>query len=144
MKRYYPDNRNNLVAVLAIFALVAVALLFVNWTIGPSGITGLATSASQRGNFSATISTYVACTWSNAALDVSFGTSLDPSSTDINGTGNYEFTSGPTTNGTMYNLTVDTLTNVPVNVQMLGSDLTSGSNTITVGNITWSSSSTSA
>lgn len=93
---------------------------------------GFATTDSQIGNLSASIQTYVACTWSDNSLDVDFGSSLDPSTNDINGTDNDLLSPG-----TGYNVTVDTLTTSNVNITILGNDLVDGSNIIGVGNVTW-------
>lgn len=88
--------------------------------------------ASQVGNLTASVNTYVSCTWSNDALQVGFGTGL-AQGVAINATGNNLSTG----DGTMYNVSVDTLTNVNVNVTIRGNNLTSGSNVIEVSNVTW-------
>lgn len=102
----------------------------------PIGITGM---SSQVGDFTAGVQTSISCTWSNAALTVSYGTSLDPGSSDINATGNYNTTGS----GTDYNVTNDILSNDEVNITVKGESFTSGANTIKVGNTTWASNSTS-
>ncbi len=102
-------------------------------------ITGFASS--QVGNLSATVSTYLACTWSNAALNITFNGTLNPGDTDQNATQNYNF-STPATNGSSYNVTVDSLSNVQANITVLGASLTSGANILGVGNVTWDSNTT--
>lgn len=120
---------------LAIGGLLAVACLLGLLLLLPSpiGITGRATS--QVGNLSAGVATYISCTWSNEALAVSFGTSLNPGTSDYNGTQNYASAG----NGSAYNVTVDTLSNVAANITIRGTNLTSGSNTIAAGNVSWQS-----
>ncbi|MDP3741962.1 MAG: hypothetical protein Q8R15_01470 [Candidatus Micrarchaeota archaeon] len=143
MAKYYNRPTNFYSLALLLIVLVAGVFYFAGNNFRLSGITGLATTASQSGNFSAGVNTYVACTWSNAALNVSFGSSLDPGA-NVNATGNYNLTARSVTNGTNYNVTVDTLSNVDVSIAMRGVNLTSGSNVIQLGNLTWQSNSTVA
>ena len=117
------------------FVFVLVVFLYLD-NIPSIPVTGYATS--QNGNLTATISTYISCTWTNAALNISFGLNLNPSDTDVNATQNF----GTYSNGTSYNATVDTLTNVNVNFTVAGSNLVSGTNIIGIGNVTWQSNTT--
>lgn len=120
------------VVVVVVVLLLAVGVFFYyNFQEGTS-VTGRV--ASQIGNLTASVDTYISCTWSNAALQVGFGTGLAQGSA-INATGNNISTG----DGTMYNVSVDTLTNVNVNVTIRGNNLTSGSNVIEVSNVTWAS-----
>ena len=93
---------------------------------------GFATTDSQVGNLSASVQTYVACTWSDSSLDVDFGSLLNPGTDDINATDNYILSPG-----TGYNVTVDPLTTSDVNITISGEDLIDGSNFIGIGNITY-------
>jgi len=102
-----------------------------------SGITGMATS--QVGNISAGIATFLSCSWSNDALNISFGSNLNPGTNDTNATGNYL---DATTTGTAYNVTVDTLSNTQANISMKGENLTSGANKIGLMNVSWASNTT--
>lgn len=131
------EEHNNLVLV---FALLIVSLLLLYFT--PSllpeegnAITGFA--ASQVGNLSVGVATYIACTWSNPALTVSFGSSLNPGTNDTNASNNYAGLFG----ATFYNVTVDTLSNVQANITMKGEDFISGANKIAISNVSWTSNS---
>ena len=143
----------NYVIASLFFALAIVAALSAFYFSGAEqsiGPTGFATSASQVGNLSVGIATSVACTWSNVALNIAFGTSLDPGTNNYNATGNYNISSGNSNpssgnNLTMYNVTVSTLTNVNVDIVMSGHDLVDSSgNRIGMTNITWNSNTTLA
>lgn len=136
-----PKNNNLLYDVVALAMIAGVIALFYvappGGAGGGRGITGFATS--QVGNLSAGVGTFISCTWSNEALAVSFGTSLNPGTNNINATNNYNGTNVHT----LYNVTVDTLSNVNVNITMKGNHLISGANTIGVTNVTWHSNTTS-
>ena len=131
---------------ILVFALLLLSLLFLYFTpsmlpsLGSGAITGYATS--QVGNFSASIATFVACTWSTPALAISFGSSLNPGNNDTNATLNYA--GGVPVTATFYNVTVDTLSNTNVNVTIKGDTFVSGANKITIGNVTWVSNVTTA
>lgn len=124
---------------ILVFALLILSLLFLYFTpsmlpsLGSGAITGYATS--QVGNLSAGVATFIACTWSNPSLAVSFGSSLNPGNNDTNATQNYAGTS----TATFYNVTVDTLSNTNVNITIKGETFISGANKIEIGNVTWSS-----
>ena len=129
------DKIKNVIFVLGvIMIIVGVVSIFV----GTKSI-GFATTDSQLGNLSAGIQTYIACTWSNDALAVDFGGSLNPGDNDINATENYALV-----NGTGYNVTVDPLTTSNVNISISGNDLVYSSNSIGIGNITIASNTTDA
>ncbi len=120
------------------YLFVAVVIMGAGFALvftAPNKITGMATTASQVGNLSVSVATYVACTWTDDSLTVSFGTNLDPS-TVVNATKNYNIT---TNNGTNYFVNNSMLSNVQVNISIRGTDLTSGANVLGVGNITWKS-----
>lgn len=121
---------NKDVSYMVVIVLLIAVAVGVYYSGSNDQITGHATS--QLGNLSAGVQTFISCTWSDDALDVDFGSGLDQGST-INATGN-NASSGA---GTSYNVTVDTLTNVDVNVTLQGSDMVSGANTIGIGNVTW-------
>ena len=133
---------SNAVVLLFILAILSVLIFRDSFTGGDSfsgGITGAASS--QISNLTATVQTFIACTWSNDALNVAFGITLNPGSTGYNGTLNYNATlgNGTVTNGTKYNATLDTLSNVNVNITINGSNLTSGANRIGIQNVSWAS-----
>ncbi len=122
--------------VLAVVVL-ALGIYYVSYSKQPS-VTGFATSNSQLGNLSVGVQTYMACTWSAATLNVSFGTSLNPGTNDTNATANYNQAG----EGSGYNVTVDSLSTSAANITILGNDLCSGANLIEVGNVTYQSNST--
>ncbi len=121
--------------ILILAFVILFFSLFYSYKNQTSEITGMATTSTQVGNLTVSIATYVSCAWSDAALNVSFGQSLDPGS-QHNATLNYNTTGGL---GTAYNVTDSLLSNVAVDVKVQGSNLTSGTNKIAVGNITWDS-----
>lgn len=123
--------------IILLFVMGFSLFLFKYYNVSPPlSITGMA--ASQIGNLSASVSTFISCTWSNQALQISFGNSLTPGINDINATQNY----GGVGNGTLYNVTVDTLSNVNANITIKGTDLTFGINIIGVSNVSWISNTT--
>jgi hypothetical protein len=130
-------QKRDLILLLAFIALILALYLYV--PAFKNEITGLATS-SQVGNLSLDITTYIACTWSDAALNVSFGTNLNPGRNDYNGTKNYDQPG----NGTAYNVTIDPLGNKQVNISVKGDHLISGINKIYIGNVTWFSNTTAS
>lgn len=131
------QKRANLSLILLLIALILLAALyFISYK---AEITGFA-SQSQIGNMTAVITTYVACTWSDEAMNVSFGTNLNPGINDYNGTKNYF----EQYSGTSYNVTVDPLSNKVVNMTIKGDHFRSGANSIYVGNTTWFSNTTYA
>lgn len=125
--------------LLVAVVIVALAVTFLVSHDNPYVITGFATS--QVGNLSASVATYISCTWSNDALSISFGSNLNPGTYDINATQNFN---ASTFNNTFYNVTVDTFSNVAANITVKGENLVSGSNIIGVTNISWASNGTSA
>ncbi len=132
-------SQKQLVGFTAIFVVVLLGfLMYLPRQPSSSPLTGHATS--QIGNLSAGVATYLSCVWSDAALSVSFGSNLNPGTLDINATGNYNVTYPG--NGTMYNITVDTISNVAANITIKGENFVSGSNVIGVTNITWASNTT--
>lgn len=133
-------SRNYVALSLAIACVVLLVFVVVISFYPLKGMTGYATS--QVGNLTASVATYISCTWSDAALSVSFGSDLTPGTNDVNATGSYALANP--SNGTQYNVTVDTLSNVNANMTVKGADLVSGANLIGIGNVTWSSNTTSA
>jgi hypothetical protein len=128
------------VVLLVAVVVLAFAVAFLIGNDTSSNITGFATS--QVGNLSAGVATYLSCTWSNDALQISFGSNLNPGTFDINATQNYNVTAP--NNITFYNVTVDTFSNVAANITVKGENLVSGANTIGVTNLTWASNATAA
>jgi len=116
---------------------IFIALIIFIFSSG-SDLTGHATSDSQVGNLSAGVQTYMACVWSSPTLNIDFGNSLNPGTSDINGTDNYIMSPG-----TGYNVTVSGISTSNANITILGNDLVDGANVIGVGNITWQASTTS-
>jgi hypothetical protein len=121
-------NAYCLIAVIILTVAVG-AMFFVNRS---NQITGQVSS--QLGNLTAGVDTYISCTWSNDALDVSFGTGLSQGAT-LDAVGN-NLSVGL---GTLYNTTVDDLTNVDIELNIRGTDMISGANIIGVSNVTWAS-----
>ena len=117
---------------LVVIMLVIAAMIFMSISSynGPMAITGMA--GSQVGNLSTTITSYVSCSASDAALNVSFG-STSPGDI-VNATLNYY---GTMWNYTSYNVTNDAISNVPINITIKGADLLSGANLIGVTNVSW-------
>lgn len=127
-------ERKNLHYLLGLL-IVAVGM-FVFGGVANFATTGYATSDSQVGNLSASIQTYMACTWSNPTLDADFGTMLNPGTDDINATENYALAGS----GTGYNVTVSGLSTSNANITISGNDLVDGGNVIGIGNVTWQAS----
>jgi hypothetical protein len=126
-----------LISLLVVVLVLVFSIFFINSNSSPLKFTGYAVS--QVGNLSAGITTYVTCNWVSDDLDVSFGSDLSPGA-QVNATKNYAGAG----DGTMYNISVDLLSNVAVNVTISGNDFVSGANIIKAGNITWASSTASA
>ncbi len=139
MKKEVGTHHIITLGIATIVLLSAVSFMFFSAREHPTPLTGYATS--QVGNFSASVATYLACTWSNSALSVGFGSNLNPGDVDINATGNYNATySG---NWTMYNVTIDSISNVVANITIKGENFVAGSSVIGITNISWASNTTS-
>lgn len=122
-----------------ILIILLALILLTAYAYGPAiknEITGLVTS--QLGNLSATITTMVSCTWSDQALNVSFGDSLNPGTDNYNGSRNWAEADG----WSSYNITVDTLSNKQANITIKGDHMVSGLNKIYIDNVTWMSNTT--
>jgi len=135
------QKRVNLGALLFI-AIILVLGIYL-YGINKAEITGLATS--QLGNMTAIITTLVSCTWSDQALNISFGSNLNPGTNDYNGSRNYAetiLTGNPTGNWTSYNITVDTFSNKQANITIKGDHFRAGTNVIYISNATWFSNTT--
>jgi hypothetical protein len=117
--------------------IVAVSLIFYFYS--GQEITGMGTTDSAQGNFTANIGTNIDCVWSDPALSISFGSTLTQGTNNYNASQNFNQTSR---NETMYNVTVGSTTNVNVNITIKGVDMEYGVNIIGVGNITWASNNT--
>ena len=104
---------------------------------GPS-ITGLAGLSESSGNLSVSVETLIACTFSDDAFSVEFGT-VDPGTTGNNATENYN---PPPSGQTNYNITVASLSTVNVNVTVKGTNLIDQSNLIGVTNVSWQANAT--
>jgi hypothetical protein len=125
-------KKGNGVLILSIILFVlAVAMLITGFYYFKT--TGYASS--HVGNLSASITTYLTCTWSDASLDVSFGSNLNPGTNDINASKNYNETGSVTS----YNVSVDVLSNVQANLTIKGENLVAGINSIGVTNVSWAS-----
>src|SRR3989344_9400636 len=128
-----------LLIMVILFMVILFLIVYFNNTAlinksTPRGATGLAI-----GNFSVSVTTYLACGLSNDAADVNFGSNLNPGVAYQNATKNY----AGTDQETFYNVSV-TLSNVNANITILGSNLSYGSNVLAVGNVSWASNSTNA
>jgi hypothetical protein len=139
MKKERVLKKLNVIYILFAIIIVVLVLVIISLYLKSQGITGNAVTDSQVGNLSASIQTYVACTWSDEAMNISFGTNLDPGTNDINATKNFNDSEAVS----LYNVTVSTLSNVNVDVTIKGADLESGANVIDVANVTWQSNNTS-
>ncbi len=132
------QKRDSIIRVIIII-LFAIFLIYFCLQGFEKKLTGKDVS-STLGNLSAQVSSYVSCTWSDAALNVSFGTELNPGDSDVNATRNND----QPDNGTSYNVTIDEFTNELVNITIKGDHLVSGVNIIEIGNISWASNATSS
>jgi len=130
------DNNPNYYALAAGLVIIIISIFLYFYPFEQT--TGMATTDSTLGNFTANIGTNIDCVWSDAALSVGFGDALSQGSL-VNATQNYNATSR---NETMYNITIGTTSNVEVNVTIKGADMESGVNVIGIGNITWDSNNT--
>ncbi|MBS3125502.1 hypothetical protein J4211_04620 [Candidatus Woesearchaeota archaeon] len=122
MKNEIEKSAALFIAVLGIFALV----------IAVDTLTGSAIV--QVANFTVGVDTFLACVWSSSSLNISFGTDLSPGVAFYNASDNYGVG-----NATGYNVTVDQISNINVNVTVKGEPLISGTNSIGIGNVTWQS-----
>ena len=120
------------------FLTLVVVFLILYYVPNQSVFTGHATTDAQSGNLSASVQTYVSCSWSSSSLDVDFGSLLNPGDEDVNATGNNMGGS------TEYNVSVGALTTSDINITISGNDLVDGGNVIAVGNITWAANETDA
>ncbi|MBI5391834.1 hypothetical protein HZB00_02410 [Candidatus Woesearchaeota archaeon] len=122
---------------------------FLNsWRSNPSAL-GAATST--VGNFTVSLVSTIACTWSDAAINITFGT---PGSTitqgnTLNASRNYNYSTdgaGSASNGSDYNVTAAATNTVKVNITLAGQSLleTAGGNVLNITNISWGSNTTTA
>ncbi len=86
------------------------------------------------GNFTVNIGNSISCTVSNAALNISFGTSLSTNK-NYNASQNYGYRS----EGTAYNITNDIISTNSINVTIKGSHFVSGSHVLDISNVSWAS-----
>jgi len=124
-------------------------LLGQTWNVSAVPIDYLGLNGSRSVSSSVTISnpSAIACTWSNAALNVSFGNGLSQSLSQgvvYNASKNFEGYIGSSSqnagiNWSLYNVTADNTNTADVNISIMGSHLLSGINTLGIGNITWMS-----
>ncbi|HLC86302.1 MAG TPA: hypothetical protein VJG30_03385 [Candidatus Nanoarchaeia archaeon] len=145
-------QKKGFVTILTLFVLFLVLGLLIGYFFtsdsGIGKITGAATST--VGNFTANVVSGIACTWSNAALNVSFGGGLAQSLTQgavYNASKNYEGYIGGGLqilghNWTLYNVTADSTNTDSVNITMSGRHLQSGANILGITNVTWMSNQT--
>jgi len=98
----------------------------------------LAGLSESSGNLSVSVETLIACTFSDDAFNVEFGL-VDPGTTGNNATENYN---PPPTGQTNYNITVDSLSTVDVNITIKGTDLIDQPNLIGVTNVSWQANAT--
>lgn len=113
------------------FVIVAIAVS-VFFIVDNSKLTGHATTDSQVGNLTASVQTYMACTWSDSSLNVDFGSLLNPGTNNIDATENYI-----QVNGTGYNVTVSPLTTALANITIVGNDLVDAAKVIGIDNVTY-------
>lgn len=133
-------NTGQYITILMLFIVVIIIYSLVkSGGSPPSPILGMATA--QVGNFTTTVQTSISCTASDKALNVSFG-STNPGDV-VNGTLNYYGFPPDCTNCTWYNVTNDVLSNLAINITIMGARLQSDANIIAIGNVTWRSNSTS-
>jgi hypothetical protein len=129
---------------LAVFLLLSVSYFYFGDSVGGFISTGFATTSSQVGNLSVGVETYMACTWSNDALNVSFGQNQDPGNNGTNATGNYNITVWDPNNGTTYNVTLADINTANADLEILGADLYSGANFFLVENVSYDTNATNA
>jgi len=135
----------SIVLLLIIFITLGFILGYTLFNDDYNSITGAATST--VGNLTANVVTAVACTWSNAALNVSFGEGISQSLSQgpvYNASKNFEGYIGGGAqnvgiNWTHYNITADITNTDSINISIKGQHLLIGINTLGVGNITWMS-----
>ena len=134
-------------AIILIIALGFLAGYIFKYT-GLNEVTGAATSS--VGNFTAYVVSGIACTWSNAALNVTFGYGPSPALTQnvvYNASKNFEgyiggAQIGTGVNWTLYNVTADSTNTDSVNITISGRHPQAGANILGIGNITWMSNQT--
>ncbi len=113
-------------------------------------VTGLATTATQVGNLTVGVQTFIACTWANNDFNISFGDNINPGTNDYNASHNFDYpntslgSAQDLNNGTSYNISIDSTTNVQTNVTIKGLHFLSGANIIGIGNVTWAGNTTRA
>ena len=143
------SSKRGFVTILTLFFLFILLGFFIGYFFtsdsGVYRITGAPTST--IGNFTANVVTGLACTWSNAALNVSFGLGLSQSLSQgsiYNASKNFEgYTGGGAQNAginwTHYNVTADSTNTDSLNITIEGAHLLSGANVLGLTNITWMS-----
>src|SRR3989338_4642820 len=93
----------------------------------------------QTGNFTAYVISGVACTFSNDALNITFGDSIEAGSAynaTKNFVGNRDYS--------YYNVTADSANTVDMNITIRGLHFLSGNKVVGIGNVSWSSNTTDA
>ena len=136
-------GRITLITLLLIFIVLGFFIGYSYTHDNAFRITGAVTST--VGNLTANVVTAVACTWSNSALNVSFGNGLSQQLSQgsmYNASKNFEgYIGGGAQNAgvnwTHYNVTADITNTDSINITIIGSHLLIGINTLGIGNITW-------
>ena len=137
--------------ILTLFILFLALGFLIGYFFTDDGlgkVTGAATSS--VGNFTAYVVSGIACTWSNAALNVTFGYGPAPSLSQgavYNASKNFEgyiggAQIGTGVNWTLYNVTADSTNTDSVNITISGRHPQAGANILGIGNITWMSNQT--
>ena len=123
---------------MKIFSVIIILILLVMVFVFNNTYKFTGNDTAQLSNLTANIVTAVACTFSNDALNVSFGDAITAGS-NYNATKNFVDLS----NNTWYNITVDITSSNNVNISIKGTNFMSGNNIVGIGNVSWSSNTTS-
>ena len=118
--------------IMILSVLMFISLLFVG-----NNFTGY--DSAQLSNLTANIVSAIACTFSNDALNVSFGDAITAGS-NYNASKNFV----DLHTNTWYNITIDITSSSNLNVSIKGTNFISGSNSVGIGNVSWSSNTTSS
>jgi hypothetical protein len=112
--------------------LVLAAITLIGFLLGQTvRLTGYNT---QTGNFTANVVTGLACTFSDDALNVSFGDNVTLGASH-NATKNFV----DNHNYTNYNITADSSNSGNANITIKGSNFVTSGSTLGVGNVSWAS-----
>jgi len=117
-------------------AVLLISSLYMAISVTPAEVL----TSIQNTESNATVTRQVAISLSaNLSAGILFGT-VDPNTNNNNATGNF---GGAGQTLTQYNISIDSTTNTPIDICIKANQsLTSGSNTIGLGNYTWNASTT--